>query len=435
MTAEDLIQDNKAESTALLQRNDKCDKFDYLAAVICGAVSGLIDVFLVGSPGDSVLGKWSDAQVDKVVKGFAKMNGWNPRQLQQGNVNSAIGFLEKKFPVNYDQRHTMDVGNQFNMNSKAHHMMSLAHSPSPVGLFFSILNQFTSTATFVSSGQLITITTETFELHGGNFIAKIFCGFANWLGHLMSDIAGSSGSRGNGGRGSGIVVPFYELFQFCKFGNFKVGDAKHDLAGIAERAFKEGYDLRFGIAAAIPVVMTDLSIRLVWAIRRHFHYGKPIGECIPTQKHADLRVMLLIGNGMLCVIDGLDAAIRSGGNFLAFFMRLNLIAWFRFIMLVLKEVFIRLGIEDALQAQIDAFKRINAALAGYLRELEALDIERFREETEQYNNMIIVLENIHTEKDLNAVLLDMFDKLGIEKPYKGSFDTFMQNKNERLEFK
>ena len=429
MTAEDIIQNNKAENTALLQTNDKCDKFDYLAAVICGAIGGLIDVFLVGMPDDSILGKWTDAQVDKAVMGFAKLNGWNPHQSQQDNISSAIGFLERKFHVNYDQRYTADVGNQFNMSTKAHHMMSLAHSPSPIGLFFSILNKFTSTATFVADGQLITIATETFELHGGNFIAKIFCGFTNWLGHLMSDIAGSSGSRGNGGRGSGIVIPFYELFSFCKFGNFKVGDARQDLADIAKGAFEEGLDFRFGIAMTIPVVMTDLSIRLVWAIRRHFHYGRSIGECIPTQKHADLRVMLLIGNGTLCVMDGLDAVIRGDIH------RLNLIAWFRLIILVLKEIFIRLGIKDALQSQIDAFKRINAALAGYLRELEALDIERFREETEQYNSMMAALENIHTEKELNVVLLNMFDKLGIEKPYKGSFDAFMQNKNERLEFK
>ncbi|MEI2414131.1 hypothetical protein V8V50_09280 [Ligilactobacillus salivarius] len=81
------------------------------------------------------------------------------------------------------------------MSTKNHHMMSLGHSPDVIGLFFSILNQFTSTATFVTGEKLITINTETFELVGGNFIAKVFSGIANWFGHIMSDIAGSSGSR------------------------------------------------------------------------------------------------------------------------------------------------------------------------------------------------------------------------------------------------
>lgn len=35
--------------------NDTCDKYDYMAAAGCGAIAGLIDIFLVGSPADSVL--------------------------------------------------------------------------------------------------------------------------------------------------------------------------------------------------------------------------------------------------------------------------------------------------------------------------------------------------------------------------------------------
>ena len=30
--------------------NDKCDKYDYLSAVGCSAIAGLVDIFLVGSP-------------------------------------------------------------------------------------------------------------------------------------------------------------------------------------------------------------------------------------------------------------------------------------------------------------------------------------------------------------------------------------------------
>jgi hypothetical protein len=100
-------------------------------------------------------------------------------------------------------------------------------------------------------------------LEGGNFIAKLFCGFANWIGHIMSDMAGSSGGRGgNTGRGSGVVMPFYELFQLCNFGKFSVGKDKQDLATIATRAFQEGYDFRFGLALAIPVLFTELSIKI-----------------------------------------------------------------------------------------------------------------------------------------------------------------------------
>ena len=284
--AEKLLNENMSENIDLLKSADKCDKYDYLTAVGCGAIGGMIDVFLVGSPKDSKLLKWTDTQVDKTVKEFAKISGWNPKDGQKDNVASAIGFLEKKFKVNYDQRYNSDVNDLFDMNTRNHHLMSLAHSPDVIGLFISILNHFTSTATFVADGKLITIATDTYELQGGNFISKIFCGIANWFGHIMSDIAGSSGSRGSAGRGAGVALPFYELFQFCKFGKFSVGNDKQDLATIAVRAFQEGYDFRFGLTTAIPVVITNLSIRLIWAFRRHFQYGREDKGCIPTKKHA-----------------------------------------------------------------------------------------------------------------------------------------------------
>ena len=425
---------NSSENRALLQNEDKCDKYDYLVAVACGTIGGMIDIFLVSAPGDSVLGSWTDTQVDSVVKCFAKMVGWKPKEAQAGNVASAIGFLERKFKVNYDQRYNSDVNNLFNMSTKNHHMMSLSHSPDIIGLFFSLLNQFTSTSSFIADGQVITINTETFELQGRNFIAKLFCGIANWFGHIMSDIPGSSGSKGNAGRGSGVVMPFYQLFRFCNFGKFSVGKDKQDLATIATRAFQEGKDLRFGIASAIPVVITNLSIRLIWALRRHFQYGKPVKECIPTYKHADLRVMLLLGNGTLCVMDGIDAGIRSGGNFLAFFMRLNLVAWFRFVTLVLKEVCIRVGLTDALQMNIEAYKRINEALLLYLSELEKIDIALFKKETEEYNKAIAVFASAKSAKELNVMLLETFDRMGFNRPWEGDFNDHMSNKNATLVF-
>ena len=426
--------ENTEENRMLLQKKDICDKYDYLVAVACGGLGGIIDIFMVGSPGDSALGKWTDEQVDNAVKKFAKMVGWNPQNERAGNIADAIKFLENKYKVNYDQRHTGDVDKIFVMSINYHHIMSLAHSPDIVGLFFSLLNQFTSTASFVVDGQIITIRTDTYELQGRNFIAKLFCGVANWLGHVMSDIAGASVGRNNGGRGIGLVMPFYELFQFCKFGKFNVEKDRQDLATIAMQAFQQGYDFRFALAASIPVMITDLSIRLIWALRRYFQYGYPLKECIPTHKHADLRIMLLFGNGTLCVFDGIDAGARSGGNFLTFFMRLNMVAWFRLVCLVLKEVCIRLGIEDSLQMNIDAYKRINQALLSYLNELEKIDIKLFERETEEYNKMIKGISSAKTQRELHEILNGIYDRMGYNKPWQGDFDEHMSNKNAMLVF-
>ena len=424
----ELIQKNDID----VLKADSCDKYDYLISVGCGVLAGLVDVFLVGSPNDSKLLKWTDEQVNSCVRSFAKLNGWNG--AKNGNTASAIGFLEKKFPVNYDHRHGGDVDRLFSMSTKNHHMKSLAHSPSPIGLFFSILNQFTSTATFLSNGQLITIATATYELQGSNFISKLFCGFVNWIGHIMSDIAGSSGAVT---RGSGVVAPFYELFGLCNFGNFNPGGAKMTLAELATRAFEEGYDMRFAMTQTIPVLLCDLLIRLIWSIRRHFGKGYDWKECIPSKKHADLRVMLLFGHGTLCLIDGVDAAIRSGGNPLQAFMHLNLVAWFRFITLVLKEIFIRLKAAKSVQNHIEAYKRINAALVDYLAELEALDIELYHKESRLCLELASQIERTSDPYKLNGLLHAQFERLNIDIPWGNdrSFDYFMKDDSARLIFK
>lgn len=410
---------NKDTDVSALVKRDKCDKYDYMTAAVCGVVSGLVDAFLVGSPGNSVLGNWTDTQVDKCVMNFAKMNGWN----DNGKSSSAIGFLENHFRVNYDQRHGGDVGGLFNMSTKNHHMKSLAHSPSPMGLFFSVLNQFTGTATFAANGKLVTISSD-YELVGGNFISKLFCGVANWFGHLMSDIAGSSGATG---RGSGIVMPFYEVFNFCTFGNFNPGGARMDLAQLATRAFEQGYDARFAGAMAIPVILCDLSIRLIWSLRRYFGKHLPLKECMPTSVHDDLRVMLLVGNGALCLVDAADAIIHSilaGGNPLAGFMQINLIAWGKFICLAIKEVCIRVGLSLGVQRQLEALKREEAALNEYLAELEMIDKEAFKRETQAYNDMVSKLWDAETDEDLNKSLDFIFEKMDIHTPWQDTHDSF-----------
>ena len=159
-----------------------------------------------------------------------------------------------------------------------------------------------------------------------------------------------------------------------------------------------------------------------------------IKDCIPTSRHDSLRVMLLIGDGTLCVMDGADALLRSGGDALTFFMRLNLIAWCRFVTLVLKEVFIRIGIPKTMHSFVESFKRVNEALSEYLDELKKLDIAAYKLETEKYNRFMETFSEADTPEELNAVLLNMLDELGIKKPWTGDFDEFMSEPDSVLVF-
>lgn len=73
--------------------------------------------------------------------------------------------------------------------------------------------------------------------------------------------------------------------------------------------------------------------------------------------------MLLVGHGTMCLLDGVDAAVRSGGNAVAFILRLNIIGWARLILLVFKELRIRYG--DKVQDWIKVFLNEIGDLLSY----------------------------------------------------------------------
>ena len=377
MTKSQEIELQKRIKEEFSLKNAKCDKYDYMIAGTCGVISGLIDIFFVGMPGDSKLGNFADEQAKKITENFAEFLGWDKEKVvAKGNntTASAIDFLEgnaersitlnkdswlykqlqtlglisengkfKGFKVNYDQTSLDGIATEGKkLSAKNHHLKSLGHSPDLIGLLFSIFNQFTKTSSFFIEGKLITIDTKSFELYGSNLVSKIFCGFANWFGHIMSDWSGSNGTVGNGNRGTGVPIPFYNLFQIIDIGSFSdiksSGDKEKTFAQITEKIFKEGYDFRHGMAMAIPVMINELLIRFMYTMKAHFYHEKDWKDSIPNENIPELRRMLLVGHGTLCIIDGADAAIRSGGEMITFLSRTNLIAWVRFGHLSLKEV-------------------------------------------------------------------------------------------------
>lgn len=316
----------------LTYKSAKCDKYDYMLAAASGIIAGIIDVTLVGAPGTGKLGKAVDNAFDGAVERFAKLNGWKGGREGSDPTKSAIGYLEQKFKVNYDHRHGGDVNHLFKMSTRNHHLKSVAHSPDLLGLISAIVGQFTNTAHFIDKGKLIVINTDNFELQGSNTVAKIYSGFVNWLGHLFSDMAGSSGALG---RGSGIPMPFYNLLQFIEVGEF--GKHRQSFRTVAVKAFEEGYDLRHGAALAIPVIVAELLTRFMWALKQRFIHKAPWLECIPKGSIPELRRMLLISHGALCLIDGADAALKSAGNAVGFLLNANMVAWARFGTLAFKE--------------------------------------------------------------------------------------------------
>lgn len=344
----------------------QCDNYDYMIAATCGLLGGLIDIFCVGSPTTGILTQWSDDAVDGAICGFARLCGWNGHSRSADETASAIGFLERMFPVNYDQRFGSETGGIVDLRPADHHLKSLGHSPDLLGLFFSILDQFTSQSHFIADGGIVAVDTETYELRGSTLLGKLFCGTANWIGHIMSDVGGSSGSKL---RGTGVPIPFFNLFQLADFG--AIGADQKTIAQISTQVFAKGYDLRHGLAMAVPVLFTELTIRLMYVLKAlfvehpypktstsplRFNQDEGTDTTVPTtpgvnssiwsrleisrgiSSSPELNRMLFVGHGILCLMDAGDALICGKGNLVDTLVRFNLIAWVRFSFLVISEL-------------------------------------------------------------------------------------------------
>lgn len=345
------------ESTDSLKKlTPECDKVDYILAACSGAMCGILDIFLVGKPGESPIGDITDKWFENRTMDFAKMCGWNDKE--NNTLSSAIKHLEKKFKIPYDQRGAGDAaGWIFDLNPKNHHFKSLGHNPTLLGLFFSVLDQFCNTSHFVSNGELISLQEADgkFELKGNDVPSKLFCGLANWFGHIISDVSGSSSAKG---RGMGIPSPIWswmnDIIAIKRKLNIPVGELDKSINELALEIYKQGYDARFQDAQAIPVFINELLVRVIYSVRRLVKYFTSTKSedrtfsslwksCEPFS-NATVKRMLTVAHGTFCLIDMGDAVVHgfvSGGgsfNVTEFAMRLNIVGIGRFTISLYGEV-------------------------------------------------------------------------------------------------
>ncbi|MBP5197391.1 MAG: hypothetical protein J6035_08335 [Bacteroidaceae bacterium] len=368
-----------------------CDKIDYALSACSGALCGLLDIFFVGKPGESPLGNITDEWFGNRTCDFAKLCGWKGAKEGKNPLKSAIGYLERHYHVPYDQRGMGDAASfVFDLNAKNHHFKSLGHNPSLLGLFFSILNQFTNSSHFISDGQMIELIEADgkFELQGNNIPAKLWCGFSNWFCHLMSDVSGSSGSNG---RGMGIPSPLWtwtnDIIAIKSKLNIPVNQFDKDVSELALNMYKEGFDFRFQTAQVIPVFINELIVRLFYSIRRLIWYYKSTDKndrsfkgiwsvCKPFS-NPTVKRMLTVAHGTFCLVDISDATIRgfvSGGGYfnpLEFFLRLNVAGIGRFTICLYGEAKYAMNVHLA-EKEARSAERKKTIIEAYIEGLNIL---------------------------------------------------------------
>lgn len=350
---------------------NNADGIDYTIAVASGIITGLIDAFFVGEFSLDRGTQWGKDKVDSFVKFVAKKQGYSGDSME-----GAVKFLEGRFPIPADSATNIFGGGYY------HHLRDFSHHPTPVGLIFSLLTQFTKKVFGTDTlGNFIVVDVPSLDLIGKDLPSKLTIGFMNWIFHMISDIAGSSGSIAKGKYGTGLPGPFVSLLkELSAFPFFshkeKENDfciwisklfngtllSKRDENGkiIPDSVIKFDFRAELGVLyelgrQAIPVIINECIVRVSYFIRRLIGEFKQKDisslndfinkidwkKTLPFNNRTIVR-MMTIASGTFVAVDAADAAIRSalksGGEPIAFLanmvLRINFVGMGRFVIAI-----------------------------------------------------------------------------------------------------
>lgn len=306
------------------------DGLDYMVAVASGIIAGIIDSVWVGEFSIDRAGSWGDEKTNQFVVKIAQSRGYEGNDLA-----GAIRFLESNYGLASDSNTAVFGG------GRQHHLRDFSHHPTPCGLLFSLLTQFTGKVYGTDAGGAFIIC-EVAEknLIGKDMAQKILYGVVYWFFHMVSDMAGTSLTAGAGtGLPGPLVSLMKELSVLPFFKGLNVNDKQFSV-WISELfdgrllTGKDGgkvkFDLRteMGVAhelgrQAVPVLINECIVRGFYFIRRFcFELRDKKVSGIQELKNVDWRNtfpgknrtvirMLTIATGTFTAVDLADAAVRS----------------------------------------------------------------------------------------------------------------------------
>lgn len=320
------------------------DGIDYMVAVGSGIITGIIDVLFVEDFSIEKANDWGTEKTNSFVIKIAQQQGYEGNDLY-----GAVKFLEEKYPIAADK-----VTNDFG-GGLQHHLRDFSHHPTPVGLLFSLLTQFTRKVygTDVAGVfRIVELKKDDLVLIGNSFPEQIMYGVVNWFFHMVSDMAGSSSSILNGKTGTGLPGPIVSLLKevsalpifqsmndkgykefsvwISKLFNGTLLGSRSDNGNLVEPM---KFDLRTELGVAhqlgkqtVPVIINECIVRGFYFIRHllmemkssNIHGIKEMGNIhwkntLPFKNRTIAR-MITISTGTMTAIDVADAAIESAIN-------------------------------------------------------------------------------------------------------------------------
>lgn len=254
----------------------RLDGFDITIAAL-GAIAGIIvDIVLVGIPQKGPDGLEAGPLSDFIRKKFNEICSPEERKRLADSKESKVPYDAQ------DNRNTTEYVE--GLSAYYHRLLSLGHDPL-LGFVFGVYDIMHGTMTTIDkSGRIVC---QVMENYADRKETDIASAIAKQILHLKSDMTTSMG----------LPVPLMGLFNLLQFG--KIGEEEQTVAEIVQGMYYEGFDFIHFCSQSMSEIVTELIIRLGYAVKR-IREGNKLADSIPIslnrEKHPKLAAMLFIGH-------------------------------------------------------------------------------------------------------------------------------------------
>lgn len=264
----------------------RLDHVDIAISVSAGTLSSFVDILLVGIPE-----RTPDGLRGRPLENYVR--DWFLERFPPKEMERLAHDVSSKVP--YDAPYNTGFTNEYveGLWPTMHRLYSLGHDPL-LGFVVGTLDILRGRMTTIDKfGRILS---QEVPRYAGREEATVFAALCKQLIHFKSDVTTSMG----------LPAPFMGLFNLMQFGS--VGEEEQTIAEIVQGMYYEGYDFQHFCAQSVPVMLTEVVVRLGYFLKRVAE-GHGVKESIPVTADRERRPKL---GTMLFTAHSLATAVNAG---------------------------------------------------------------------------------------------------------------------------
>lgn len=237
----------------------RLDHVDIAISVSAGTLSSFVDILLVGIPE-----RTPDGLRGRPLENYVR--DWFLERFPPKEMERLARDVSSKVP--YDAPYNTGFTNECveGLWPTMHRLYSLGHDPL-LGFVVGTLDILRGRMTTIDKfGKILS---QEIPRYAGREEATVFAALCKQLIHFKSDVTTSMG----------LPAPFMGLFNLMQFGS--VGEEEQTIAEIVQGMYYEGYDFQHFCAQSVPVMLTEVVVRLGYFLKRVAE-GHGVKESIPV---------------------------------------------------------------------------------------------------------------------------------------------------------